>query len=149
MIYTIGYQRLPLERLREIAEKLDAILIYCRFKPVSRKPGFGRRQLETLLGTKYEWRGNELGGRGTRLSPVPVGHSRDQAIPGWPQHAPFRSCRLTRGGQVPRSRPVHVAGQGYAIAPSPSDGRPDCLTDHAEWSPSHAVSPLFSAAPWV
>jgi hypothetical protein len=62
-IYTIGYQRLAPSRLLHIAQQLDALVVDCRFKPVSRKPSFGGRQLSFLLGDRYTWKGNVLGGR--------------------------------------------------------------------------------------
>jgi hypothetical protein len=63
-IFTIGYARLRPRRLAEIATGLDATVIDCRVKPVSRIPGFGGRQLAQLLGARYEQRGDRLGGRG-------------------------------------------------------------------------------------
>jgi uncharacterized protein (DUF488 family) len=69
MIYTIGYQRLAPERLLQIAEGLDAVIIDVRSIPRSRKRGFGRRSLETLLGRRYQWRGDGLGGLG-EISPI-------------------------------------------------------------------------------
>jgi hypothetical protein len=45
-IYTIGYQKLAPRFLKRLAETLDAIVIDCRYKPVTRKPyhpnGFSR-----------------------------------------------------------------------------------------------------------
>ena len=64
MIYTIGYQKLTPERLREIVFGLNATLIDIRSNPRSRvKKGFSEFELSILLGTQYEWRGNLLGGR--------------------------------------------------------------------------------------
>lgn len=76
MIYTLGYQFLTPERVREIVFALDAVLLDCRFKPVSRIPGFGGRQLESLMRprtgdpgeddgqARYLRMGEQLGGRG-------------------------------------------------------------------------------------
>jgi uncharacterized protein (DUF488 family) len=67
MIYTIGYQALTPGRLLGIVTHLDAILIDVRERPISRKPGFGFRQLEALFNTdctKYVTAGHYLGGRG-------------------------------------------------------------------------------------
>lgn len=65
MIFTIGYQKLTPERLKEIATKLRALVVDCRHKPVSRKKGFGGNQLRELLGTAhYKQMGHWLGGRG-------------------------------------------------------------------------------------
>lgn len=64
MIYTIGYQRLTADTLQAIVERLDARLIDCRLKPVSRKAGFGWRQLTARLGDRYIRAGDSLGGLG-------------------------------------------------------------------------------------
>jgi hypothetical protein len=61
-IYTIGYECLKPARLSRIAEGLNAIVIDCRSRPVSRRPGFGGNQLRELLGDRYVWRGDCLGG---------------------------------------------------------------------------------------
>jgi len=62
MIYTLGYGQLVPAQVLTIAEGLDAVVVDVRGRPVSRRPGFGRRQLETLLGARYEWQGDQLGG---------------------------------------------------------------------------------------
>jgi hypothetical protein len=72
MIYTLGYQGLAPARVREIVLALDAVLLDCRFKPVSRLPGFGHRQLEKLMSSedgenresRYVRMGDMLGGHG-------------------------------------------------------------------------------------
>jgi uncharacterized protein (DUF488 family) len=65
-IYTIGYQHLgpPAGRLQDIVDALDAILIDCRVKPVSRISGYYKNRLTAQFGERYDWRGNHLGGRG-------------------------------------------------------------------------------------
>jgi len=64
MIYTIGYQFLSPERLQEIASSLNAVVIDVRSSPSGRvKRGFSRSDLQSLLGSQYEWLGNLLGGR--------------------------------------------------------------------------------------
>ena len=64
MIYTLGYSHLTPVRLSEIVCGLEARLIDCRFKSVSRRADFGGRQLAILLGSRYEQHGNHLGGFG-------------------------------------------------------------------------------------
>jgi len=73
MIYTIGYQGLAPAALLRIVEHLDAVLIDCRHRPVSRIPGYGGNQLNLLLNAgrmlgrqpmRYEQHGHHLGGRG-------------------------------------------------------------------------------------
>lgn len=63
MIYTIGYQRITQGQLLHAAQALDATVVDVRSVPSSRKPGFSRRALETALGGRYEWHGDQLGGR--------------------------------------------------------------------------------------
>ena len=64
MIYTIGYQFLSPERLKEISRKLKAVVIDVRSNPRGRvKFGFSKSDLESLLGSQYEWLGGLLGGR--------------------------------------------------------------------------------------
>lgn len=63
-IYTIGYQRLTPRALERIADALGIeLVIDVRSVPSSRKPGFSRGALSALLGDRYEWRGDTLGGR--------------------------------------------------------------------------------------
>ena len=62
MLYTIGYARLTPKSLAALAEKLEAIVTDCRAKPTSKNPVFRRPALHTLLGSKYEWWGDRLGG---------------------------------------------------------------------------------------
>ena len=74
MIYTLGYQAFAPTRVREIVLALDAVLLDCRFNPMSRMPGFGARQLEALMTPapadldpdqpRYVRMGDLLGGRG-------------------------------------------------------------------------------------
>ena len=78
MILTIGYQRESLQTLRELAENTGGVIVDVRTSPVSRKPGFGRRQLEAALGALYTWRGDVLGGRG-HVTPEGIQWLRDFA----------------------------------------------------------------------
>lgn len=64
MILTIGYADLTPAQLANFARKTGGKIIDCRAKKGRSKMGFGTRQLEALLGSQYEWRGNELGGFG-------------------------------------------------------------------------------------
>ncbi len=79
MIITIGYGALQPEGLEGIVRKIKAThrgakLVDVRVKPVSRRPGFGRRQLEERFGDLYEWRGDILGGRGRAAWPLGLPH---------------------------------------------------------------------------
>lgn len=60
--YSLGYGQLRPEQLLDLAQELDVTVVDVRGRPVSRRPGFGRRQLETLLGKRYTWQGDYLGG---------------------------------------------------------------------------------------
>lgn len=62
-LYTIGYQAITPARLEEIVRGLDAVLIDCRYRPVSRKPGFGHLQLcDRFPPDRYVSKGFMLGG---------------------------------------------------------------------------------------
>jgi uncharacterized protein (DUF488 family) len=64
MIFTIGYQKLTVERLVQIMdEKKIAVLVDVRSVPYSRKPDFNRKKLEKILGPRYAWLGDILGGK--------------------------------------------------------------------------------------
>jgi hypothetical protein len=64
LIFTIGYQALRPQRLLDIAEALNALVVDVRVVPRSRKPGFSKGALVELLGKRYIPMGQELGGRG-------------------------------------------------------------------------------------
>jgi uncharacterized protein (DUF488 family) len=63
LIFTIGYQALSSQRLLDITEALDALVIDVRSVPRSRKPGFSKGALGDLLGKRYLTMGENLGGR--------------------------------------------------------------------------------------
>ena len=71
MIYTVGYQRLS---QRSLVELCDVLAIQCvidvRSTPASRRSGFSRGALAASLGSRYEWKGDYLGGRGKGPSPA-------------------------------------------------------------------------------
>lgn len=64
MIFTIGYQRFTLQKL---IEKLDEhkieLLIDVRSIPHSHNPQFCKANLEKVLGKRYMWLGDTLGGK--------------------------------------------------------------------------------------
>jgi hypothetical protein len=62
MILSIGYSKLTPKALAELAEACNALVVDVRAKPLSRRHDFDRKRLEALLGTRYEWRGDRLGG---------------------------------------------------------------------------------------
>jgi hypothetical protein len=63
VILTFGYQSSTPESLEMLMRDFDARVIDVRANPRSRIRGFGRRQVEHLLGGRYEWHGDRLGGR--------------------------------------------------------------------------------------
>lgn len=73
MLYSIGYQRLRPEELLHVAEALDAVVVDCRARPFSRKAGFGKKQIAALLGERYLWKGDVLGGPGGGSEPTADG----------------------------------------------------------------------------
>lgn len=73
MIFSIGYENLSTGGLEALVQTLDAVIIDCRAVPRSRKPGFGQRQLERLLGKRYEAHGHHLGGRSKGAGVQPSG----------------------------------------------------------------------------
>jgi hypothetical protein len=62
MIFTIGFQKLPLGTLERILGALDALLIDVRSHPMSRKPGYSGKALRERFGDNYLWMGDHLGG---------------------------------------------------------------------------------------
>jgi hypothetical protein len=64
LIWTIGYQRLAPGRLLELTQDLDALVVDTRAVPKTRVRGYGPVQLRDLLGDRYTWAGDMLGGRG-------------------------------------------------------------------------------------
>jgi uncharacterized protein (DUF488 family) len=66
-LYTIGYQKLTPRQLVAIARKVRAVVIDCRNRPISRRPGWSAGTLRPVLeraGVPYELHGDHLGGRG-------------------------------------------------------------------------------------
>ncbi|MBN1123021.1 MAG: DUF488 domain-containing protein [Anaerolineae bacterium] len=54
-VYTFGYEKRKPEELLCEVERLDAVVIDVRFKPYSRVKGWGRKDLESMLGERYRW----------------------------------------------------------------------------------------------
>jgi hypothetical protein len=71
MILTVGTTGLDRDQLVSILTETNATLVDVRSKPYGRvTPGFGRQTLTELLGARYQWRGDLLGGfPGTRPTP--------------------------------------------------------------------------------
>lgn len=61
-LWTVGYAKMTSQReLGALVERLNAVVVDVRKKPISRKPGFGIQQLEELFGSDYLWM-PDLGG---------------------------------------------------------------------------------------
>ena len=68
-IFSVGYQKLTPTKLVKLVKDLDCVLIDCRSYPSGRvKKGFSRLDLTVALGTRYEWHGTELGGKGRSVT---------------------------------------------------------------------------------
>jgi hypothetical protein len=71
-VFSVGYQELEPAGLKQFVEQLDVTLIDVRSRPSGRvKKEFSRADLEKLLGDRYEWRGDCLGG--LKKKPTPEG----------------------------------------------------------------------------
>ena len=65
MLYTVGYQRLPIKRLDDLVECLEiALLSDVRKRPFSHIPGYSSGALVARYGDKYTMKGKVLGGGG-------------------------------------------------------------------------------------
>lgn len=64
MIYSIGYQGLPVDELERIVTGLRATIVDVRGTPRSRNPTYSGNRLAARFGERYEWRGDELGNHG-------------------------------------------------------------------------------------
>jgi uncharacterized protein (DUF488 family) len=65
MLYSIGYSGLSPQELKRMLDRLGVdVLVDVRAKPMSRKPGFSKKALQTQLGARYAWHGDVLGGPG-------------------------------------------------------------------------------------
>jgi hypothetical protein len=60
--YSIGYQKLSVQTFAVIASPFD-VVVDTRSYPTSRIPGWSRAALEALLGKRYRWEGQKLGGK--------------------------------------------------------------------------------------
>ena len=68
-IFSVGYQKLTPTKLVKLVNDLDCVLIDCRSYPSGRvKKGFSRADLTAALGMRYEWRGDQLGGKGRSVT---------------------------------------------------------------------------------
>jgi hypothetical protein len=79
MILTIGYEHITPDALRARAEAIRAVVVDCRSSVARTKRGFGRRQLEALLGDGYTYRGDTLGGRGAGVTAEGVAWLRSES----------------------------------------------------------------------
>jgi len=65
MIYTLGYQKLPVPEFQRILrEKHIDCIVDVRSKPHGRAHQYNKNSLATAYGDKYQWLGATLGGFG-------------------------------------------------------------------------------------
>jgi uncharacterized protein (DUF488 family) len=65
MIYTVGYQKLPIRRLDDLLECLEIdLLVDCRKRPFSTINGYSCGALKARYADKYVMKGEMLGGGG-------------------------------------------------------------------------------------
>ena len=68
-IFSVGYQNLTPSELVKLVNDLKCVLIDCRSYPSGRvKKGFSKADLAAALGKRYEWRGDQLGGKGQSVT---------------------------------------------------------------------------------
>jgi hypothetical protein len=68
-LFSIGYAEHQPADLRRLALGLNVTVLDVRSRPSGRvKRGFSRRDLEALLGERYEWWGDVLGGKGAGVT---------------------------------------------------------------------------------
>jgi uncharacterized protein (DUF488 family) len=105
ILYSCGYERLRPEELVAIMDKLQIdLLVDVRSVPNSRRPGFGGKQLAALLGPRYHWNGNTLGGRGT--GPTEAGYYWLSVMP--PAYRLLLLCKEEAPGDCHRHRAIAV-----------------------------------------
>jgi hypothetical protein len=63
-LYSIGYENITPVDLKALSDRLAATVIDVRARMSRTKSGFGKLQLGALLGSRYEWHGDILGGFG-------------------------------------------------------------------------------------
>ena len=73
-IYSVGYSKQKPAYIAELAEALRATVLDVRGNPMSRVAGFGRLQLQALLGARYKWVGRDgLGNRPPTITVTSAG----------------------------------------------------------------------------
>jgi hypothetical protein len=115
-LYSAGYGQMQPEELVTLATQLGAIVVDVRANPGDRgrcKTGFRRKQLESLLGDRYLWRGDVLPGfgRDTLAGRQWLGTYDRRAILLCAEHAP---------GDCHRHQTIAVPLFREPIAPAPS-----------------------------
>lgn len=122
-LYTLGYQGRSPAGLVAIIEHLDVTVIDVRAVPNSRAAHWRRGALASLLGGRYQWRGDVLGGRvGGRTGPTAEGFAwlREELAAGrrmalmCMERAPgdcHRWGAITRG-RFPEAEHIYLAPDG-------------------------------------
>lgn len=74
-VFSVGYERLKPPDLLRLVTALDVVLWDVRSRPSGRvKKGFGKADLITLLGARYEWHGDRLGGFAPGITTKGIDH---------------------------------------------------------------------------
>ena len=118
-IYSWGYDNSTPDRLEELAETLAARVIDVRSVPNSRRPGFGRRQLEALLGVRYVWKGETLGGRAPGVTPQGLAYLR--SLP--PEENVILLCKEAAPGDCHRHFAIAKHKEVHLLRVIPTDKR--------------------------
>jgi hypothetical protein len=63
-LYSVGYENITPADLKALSDRLGATVVDVRARMSRTKAGFGKLQLGSLLGSRYEWHGDILGGFG-------------------------------------------------------------------------------------
>lgn len=93
MLYTIGYEKLSIKRLKEIVENLTiSQIVDCRSTPTSRNPEYSITKLQEVFGSKFVWKGDILGSAAGKkmtdglrwikenLKPIPSSKSKPRVL---------------------------------------------------------------------
>ena len=113
-VWTVGHGARPIEGfLAVVREAAVEVLVDIRRYPVSRRhPQFGRDALGSALSTvdiRYEWQGDALGGRRSRVRDSRHTALRNAAFQGYADHMDGDAFRTAVDALVARSATARVA----------------------------------------
>jgi uncharacterized protein (DUF488 family) len=113
-VWTVGHGARPMTGFLAVVRGAAVeVLVDIRRYPVSRRhPQFGREALESALSTvdiRYEWQGDALGGRRSRLRDSRHTALRNAAFQGYADHMDGDAFRMAVGALVARAAIERVA----------------------------------------